>query len=168
MAWTRLSLKRGLRLIRDSSARMSSYCLSRYPTISEKLSKHSQRADQWDDSSGGMVAPGLIVDLVTETRGINDGEGDASSFLIKLEFCIAGQTSFVCFVQGGSQLVPTVMGLILTPSSTWAELASSDSLWLMTGFPQRVLTKVVLPVETQEKSVSKWMVPINGSWMQRS
>lgn len=37
MACTRLSLNLGLRLIRDSSAKMSSYCLSRYPTISEKL-----------------------------------------------------------------------------------------------------------------------------------
>lgn len=37
VTWTRLSLKRGLRLMRDSSAKMSSYCLSRYPTISEKL-----------------------------------------------------------------------------------------------------------------------------------
>jgi hypothetical protein len=37
MTCTRLSLKRGLRLIRLSSARMSSYCRSRYPTISEKL-----------------------------------------------------------------------------------------------------------------------------------
>ena len=36
-ACTRLSRKRGLRLIRDSSARMSSYCRSRYPTISWKL-----------------------------------------------------------------------------------------------------------------------------------
>src|SRR5438045_3106999 len=37
IACTRLSLNLGLRLIRDSSAKMSSYCLSRYPTISEKL-----------------------------------------------------------------------------------------------------------------------------------
>ena len=101
-----------------------------------------------------MVAPGLIVDLVTETRGINDGEGDASTLLIKLKFCKAGQISIEYIVHGGNQLVPTVMGLILTPSSTWAALASSDSLWLMTGCPQRVLTKVVLPVQKQDRFVS--------------
>lgn len=37
-AWTRLSRNLGLRLILDSSAKMSSYWRSRYPTISEKLS----------------------------------------------------------------------------------------------------------------------------------
>lgn len=39
---------------------------------------------------GGVVAPGLIVDLVTETRGINNGERDASSLLVELELCIVG------------------------------------------------------------------------------
>lgn len=46
MAWTRLSRKRGLRLMRDSSARMSSYWRSMYPAISWKLywrTSHSQR-----------------------------------------------------------------------------------------------------------------------------
>lgn len=38
-------------------------------------------------------APSLVVDLVTETRGINNGERDAGSLLIKLELCITGQTS---------------------------------------------------------------------------
>lgn len=50
--------------------------------------------------------------------------------------------------------VPTVMGLILTPSSTEAPLGSSESLWLITDFPQRVLTKVVLPVSGR-RAVSK-------------
>ena len=42
---------------------------------------------------------------------------------------------------------PTVMGLILTPSSIWAELGSSLSLCVRTLLSQRVLTKVVLPAE---------------------
>ena len=40
-----------------------------------------------------------------------------------------------------------MMGLILTPSSTWAPDGSSDSLWGSTLLPQRVLTKVVRPGE---------------------
>ena len=39
------------------------------------------------------------------------------------------------------------MGLILTPSSTWALLASSESLWVSTLLPQSVLTKVVRPIQ---------------------
>lgn len=42
--------------------------------------------------------------------------------------------------------VPTVTGLILTPSSTWAEFASSDSLCVRTALLQSVLTKVVRPI----------------------
>lgn len=40
---------------------------------------------------------------------------------------------------------PTVMGLIRTPSSTWAFSASSASLLCRTCLPQSVLTKVVRP-----------------------
>ena len=42
--------------------------------------------------------------------------------------------------------LPTVMGLILTPSSTWAVVGSSESLCCRTRLPQSVLTKVVRPV----------------------
>lgn len=41
--------------------------------------------------------------------------------------------------------VPTVIGLILTPSSRCALTASSESLLCKTRFPHRVLTKVVRP-----------------------
>lgn len=63
---------------------------------------------------------------------------------------------------GSCLSVPTVMGLILTPSSTWAPLGSSESLWPITDFPQRVLTKVVLP-GNHEEAVSKRITSIAGS-----
>lgn len=36
---------------------------------------------------GGNHMPGFIVNLVTETRGINDGEGDSSALVVQFEFC---------------------------------------------------------------------------------
>lgn len=62
-------------------------------------------------------------------------------------------TNFIDMEVFACVFVPTVMGLILTPSSTWAELGSSDSLWPRTLFPQRVLTKVVLPVKEKIKGI---------------
>ena len=41
--------------------------------------------------------------------------------------------------------LPTVTGLILTPSSRWALAASSESLDCRTFFPHSVLTNVVRP-----------------------
>lgn len=76
---TRLSRNRGLRLIRDSSARMSSYCRSRYPTISEKLS----RCQLVMLCSSGACLPGLVVDLVTEPGGVDNGQRDTSTLLIE-------------------------------------------------------------------------------------
>ena len=40
------------------------------------------------------IVPGLVVDLVTKTRGINDGEGDPGALLVKLELCAASQHCF--------------------------------------------------------------------------
>lgn len=31
--------------------------------------------------------PGLVVDLVAETGGVDNGEGDAGALLVKLELC---------------------------------------------------------------------------------
>lgn len=39
------------------------------------------------------IAPGLVVDLVTETWGVHDRQGDTGSLLIKLELCVTSQTS---------------------------------------------------------------------------
>jgi hypothetical protein len=44
-----------------------------------------------EPSSGDM--PGLIVNLVTETGGINDSQGDAGSLLIQLKLCDTGMVS---------------------------------------------------------------------------
>lgn len=41
------------------------------------------------------IVPGLVVDLVTETRGINNGEGNPRALLVKLELCAASQSSLV-------------------------------------------------------------------------
>lgn len=41
--------------------------------------------------------------------------------------------------------IPTVIGLILTPSSIWALAGSSESLLCSTRLPHNVLTKVVRP-----------------------
>lgn len=42
-----------------------------------------------------MLIPGLVVDLVTKTRGINNGEGDPRSLLVELELCRASQSSVI-------------------------------------------------------------------------
>lgn len=44
------------------------------------------------------------------------------------------------------------MGFIRTPSSTWALVGSSESLWLRTFWPVRVLTKVVRPLRDGDVS----------------
>lgn len=49
------------------------------------------------EARGGWVVPGLVVDLVTKTRGINNGKGDPRALLVKLELCRAGQLSVVLF-----------------------------------------------------------------------
>lgn len=37
--------------------------------------------------SGGMrFIPGLIVDLVTESGGVNNGQRDAGAFLVEFQF----------------------------------------------------------------------------------
>lgn len=43
------------------------------------------------------IVPGLVVDLVTKTRGINDGEGDPRALLVKLELCAASQHWFALY-----------------------------------------------------------------------
>jgi hypothetical protein len=61
---------------------MPSYCRSRYPTISEKL-----RDGELTDRHVSIIryVPRLIVNLVTKSGRVNDGERDAGTFLI--EFC---------------------------------------------------------------------------------
>lgn len=49
---------------------------------------------KWQTGSSRVV-PGLVVDLVTKTRGINNGEGDSRALLVKLELCTASQSTFV-------------------------------------------------------------------------
>lgn len=53
--------------------------------------------DHQTGSSRAWAVPGLVVDLVTETRGINNGEGDPRALLIKLELCTASQLSVVLY-----------------------------------------------------------------------
>lgn len=91
---------------------------------------------------------GLVIDLVTEARCVDDGKGNARPLFIQLKLCSIRQLDdcqsnreFLIRMRS----VPTVTGLILTPSSTWAVAGSSESLWVRTSFPQRVLTKVVRP-----------------------
>lgn len=67
--------------MRDSSARMSSYCRSRYPTISEKLRGSSTIRLKLGQDDGNE--PSVIIDLITKTRRINDGERDTGSFFIE-------------------------------------------------------------------------------------
>jgi hypothetical protein len=59
--------------------------------------------------------------------------------------------------------VPTVMGLIRTPSSTCAFSASSTSLLCRTCLPQSVFTKVVRPSNCGElKTHDEAMKLVNG------
>ena len=55
--------------------------------------------------------------------------------------------SIYCDGKRREGIVPTVMGLILTPSSTCAMVGSSESLCWRTFLPQRVLTNVVRPAD---------------------
>lgn len=67
--------------MRDSSAKMSSYWCSRWPTISEKLHHFISRRPP----AGLISIPCFIVDLVAKARCVNDGERDAGSFLVQFE-----------------------------------------------------------------------------------
>jgi hypothetical protein len=51
------------------------------------------------------------------------------------------------------------MGWILTPSSTWAAVGSSDSLCSSTCLPQSVLTKVVRPVPEAPHTIKQNWIP---------
>lgn len=70
--------------------------------------------------------PSLVVNLVTKAGGVDNCEGDASALLVKLE--LYSPISVMYASNDNEMYIPTVMGLILTPSSTWALPASSDSL----------------------------------------
>lgn len=59
----------------------------------------------------------------------------------------------------GGRDIPTVMGLILTPSSRCAEDGSSDSLCVRTCWPQRVFTKVVRPVPEAPQTIRQNWIP---------
>ena len=102
------------------------------------LSARSPRSD-WP-----RYVPSLVVYLVAEAGSVDNGQGDAGALLIQLELCYLSATEQE-LRRWPRVRVPTVTGLILTPSSTWALLASSDSLWPSTVLPHRVLTKVVRP-----------------------
>lgn len=90
--------------------------------------------------------PRFVVNLVAETGRVDDGQGDAGALLVQLKLW---NRALAAARPAGGLLVdlPTVMGLILTPSSTWAAPASSESLWFRTPLPQSVLTKVVRPAK---------------------
>lgn len=65
---------------------------------------------------GGIwgFAPGLIVDLVTETWSVHNGQGDTGALLVKLEFYTASQSDinwvgiWIEIECRGSSCVPTV------------------------------------------------------------
>lgn len=60
---------------------MSSYWRSRYPTISEKLASvsylHVITVKEW------TAIPFFVVDLVTESGGVDNGERNASTLLVE-------------------------------------------------------------------------------------
>lgn len=69
--------------------------------------------------------PGLVVNLVTETGGINDSQRDAGSLLVQLKLCITEMVSIRRISwRGGASFdliwfnLPTVTGLMRTPSSS--------------------------------------------------
>ena len=45
--------------------------------------------------------PVIVVDEVTEARGIDNGQGDASALLIQLELCPASQTPLWWYYNNG-------------------------------------------------------------------
>ena len=61
--------------------------------------------------------PGLVVNLVTETGGIDDGQGDASAFLIQFELCGGSVGQHSQTIISETRNSPTVTGLMRTPSS---------------------------------------------------
>lgn len=86
----------------------------------------------------------FVVNLITEAGSVDDSQGDTSALLIQFKFYlfVSLQVISCCMLSH----IPTVTGLILTPSSRCALAASSASLGWRTRFPHRVLTKVVRPV----------------------
>lgn len=63
---------------------MSSYWRSRYPTISPKLLGRSVFVGGVGKAAKFNV-PCFVVNLVSETGGINDGEGDAGAFVVQFQ-----------------------------------------------------------------------------------
>lgn len=93
--------------------------------------------------------PGLVVYLISEPGCVDDSQGNACSFIVQFQLCDQVLDTILPNY-GLSCAIPTVTGLILTPSSTWAVLGSSDCLWARTVLPQSVFTKVVRPVGQRE------------------
>lgn len=135
---------------------MSSYCRSRCPTISEKLP--ILHISIFNVSQNPNSEPCFIIDLISETRCINDGQRYAGALLIKLELC---RLSAIYLQKAKFHLEyqPTVIGLILTPSSICALSGSSESLLCSTRFPHRVLTKVVRPVPDAPHTIKQNWIP---------
>lgn len=75
-----------------------------------------------------MYTPSLVIDQVAEPGGVNNRQGDASALLIELCSLVNGSPSVDRQGVAQARDAPTVRGLILTPSSTWAEFGSSLSL----------------------------------------
>ena len=120
---------------------MSSYCRSRYPTISPKLSSSQYFAGR---GSCGVFLPCLVVNLVSKTGRIDDSQRNACSFFIQFQLYEISAVSHLDGL-GKAGCAPTVIGLILTPSSMWAFVASSASFPERTFLPHRVFTNVVRP-----------------------
>jgi hypothetical protein len=62
----------------------------------------------------GGNAPSLVINLVTKAGSVDDGQGDACSLLVKLYSNVSMDASS----KAPTKHVPTVTGLIRTPSST--------------------------------------------------
>jgi hypothetical protein len=81
-ACTRLSLNLGLRLMRDSSAKILSYSRSRWPTISWKLLEWLDSTFWWQTQR--KYVRELVVNIVTEARSVYNGKSDANTILVEL------------------------------------------------------------------------------------
>jgi len=140
-----LSLNRGLRLIRDSSARMSSYWRSRYPTISPKLTKGSVLLSS--DDLGQPVGPHALLRCQSGHRipGYQQWLGRFGCPRHPIRVLGLPISTTVTKYLWTHNSLPTVTGLMRTPSSIWALAASSASFDSRTCCPQSVLTKVVRP-----------------------
>ena len=106
----------------------------------------------------------FVVDVISESRGVNDGERNSNTILLKL-WKIHSDKILVDGLVLRFKNWPTLAGFILIPASIWASSGFSMALCLRTSDSHNVFTKVVRPVP--EAPLEMESTNIVNSWFNK-